>query len=316
MKKPHSYRDAGVDIERGDRFARFIAAIDSPAIAESLGGFAGGLPLDLSGYREPLLMSSTDGVGTKLLVAAELGVYDTVGIDLVAMCVNDLLVCGAEPLLFLDYIACGALDESILEPVLRGIVRGCEISGCVLAGGETAELPDMYGPRDIDLAGFAVGIVERSRQLPQRELIRAGDPVLGIASSGLHSNGYSLARRVLPKSCWAEALTPTRIYAREMGVLRSLSGVRGAAHITGGGLAGNIARVLPDQTTVELNWSWSVPSIFTEIAAHVTIEEMRRVFNMGIGLAVIVAADAVERVLGAASEHDIALSRIGTVTDG
>ncbi len=316
--KPRTYRDSGVDIERGDRFARFIGSINSPAVATTLGGFAGGVALDVSGYHEPILLSSTDGVGTKLLLAAKLGIWDSVGVDLVAMCVNDLLVCGAEPLLFLDYIACGAIDESILHPLVQGVVRGCEIAGCTLAGGETAEMPDMYGPRDVDLAGFAVGVVERSRQLPQRDRIQRGDAILGIPSSGLHSNGFSLARKVLPRSLWNEALTPTLIYAREMRLLRTLDAVLAAAHITGGGLDANIARVLPDGVAASLDWDWPLPAIFAEVAQHGTLQpsEMRRVFNMGIGLALVVSADSLEQVCAFAAAHDIGLLRIGSVADG
>lgn len=315
--KPVRYRDSGVDIERGDRFAAFIGSIPSPAVSATLGGFAGGIPLDVAGYREPMLLSSTDGVGTKLMVAAELRIYDTVGIDLVAMCVNDLLVCGARPLLFLDYIACGAVDEEILRPVVAGIVRGCELADCVLAGGETAEMPDMYGPRDIDLAGFAVGLVERSLQLPQPQRIRPGDAILGVASSGLHSNGFSLARHVLPRSRWKEALTPTRIYAAEMKLFSSLSAVTAAAHITGGGLAGNIGRVLPAGLQPELLWNWQIPQIFDDVArGGVEPDEMRRVFNMGIGLALVVEQAEVEAVLREAAAASISLLRIGTVVDG
>ena len=316
MKKV-SYRDSGVDIERGDRFASFIGSIKSPAIPETLGGFAGGIPLDVSGYQEPVLLTATDGVGTKLMVAAALETYDTVGIDLVAMCVNDLLVCGARPLLFLDYIACGTVDESILRPVMAGIVRGCELAECVLAGGETAEMPDMYGPRDIDLAGFAVGLVERGRQLPQSERIKRGDVILGVPSSGLHSNGFSLAREVLPRNRWPEALTPTRIYSQEMKLFSRLPAVNAAAHITGGGLEGNIRRVLPAQLRPQLSWDWQVPEIFRDVArGGVDRAEMRRVFNMGIGLALVIEEAAVEAVLHEASAASVSLLPIGTVVDG
>ncbi len=315
MTGPRTYREAGVDIDAGDRFSRFIASIKSPALLKSIGGFAGGVPLDVQRFRNPVLLSSTDGVGTKLLVARELGIYDTVGIDLVAMCVNDLLVCGAEPLLFLDYIACGAINEPVLQAVVGGIVRGCEMARCVLAGGETAEMPDLYAGDEIDLAGFSVGLVERDRQLPRPADIRPGDRIVGLGSSGVHSNGFSLVRKVLPKRFWHSALTPTIIYEPQMRFLREHDAVTAAAHITGGGLEGNIARVVPEGMVARLTWDWKVPEVFPLIQEHGRIapEEMRRVFNMGIGLAAIISQDGCDAVLAAAHASGIDLVPIGTV---
>lgn len=291
-----SYKEAGVDIERGDRFAAFIGSLNSPAIRKEgagIGGFAGGTALDLSAYTEPVLLSCTDGVGTKLLVAQELERYNTVGIDLVAMSVNDLIVCGAEPLQFLDYIAVGGLDEKILHPLVEGIVTGCEEAECSLAGGETAEMPDLYAPGDFDLAGFAVGIAEKSRMLPRKEEIRPGTVLIGLPSSGVHSNGLSLARKAIPTGETAlrrELLTPTRIYVRALKPLLRADILLGAAHITGGGLEGNISRILPADCALAVERSWKIPQIFAAIQklGGIETEEMYRVFNMGIGMVLAV----------------------------
>jgi phosphoribosylformylglycinamidine cyclo-ligase len=243
-------------------------------------------------------MTTTDGTGTKLLVARKLQKYDTIGIDLVAMNANDLLVCGARPVVFLDYIACGRIDDARMHDIMRGIVRGCELAGCSLGGGETAEMPDLYGQEDFDLAGFAVGLAEKANVLPRKEEIRAGDVILGIPSTGIHSNGLSLARKVIPEndlSSWQEMLIPTRIYAREMGALTGSRKVLAAAHITGGGLYGNLQRVIPAQLAPRFTFGWPVPTIFGKIQAlgGVSDHEMRVVFNLGIGIALIShAADA------------------------
>ena len=313
--KPRSYEDAGVSVARGDAFAAYLAGLDSEAVG-SIGGFAGGLEVDLSRYRHPLLLSTTDGVGTKLLVARALGVWDTVGIDLVAMCVNDLAVCGADPASFLDYIACGRIDEAVLRQIVTGVIAGCAQAECTLSGGETAELPDMYGPEDIDLAGFATGIVERDEQLPRRDTIVAGDVVVGLASSGVHSNGLSLARKVTApedRDALRELLTPTRIYVRELRAARAH--IKAAAHVTGGGLVGNLERVLPDGLRAEIAWDWKVPPVFERIAAagNIDTEEMRRVFNMGVGIAMVVSADAVQ-----ALEHELdePLIALGSLVHG
>ena len=285
-------------------------------MSRTIGGFSGAVPLDLRGAREPVLLTTCDGVGTKLLVARELGRYDTVGIDLVAMCVNDLAVCGADPIAFQDYIACGRIDEKILEPVLRGIAAGCELADCPLTGGETAELPDMYAPGDIDLAGFCAGVVDRSSLLPRLGDIREGNAVLAIASSGIHSNGFSLARKVLdPRTEWDELLTPTRIYVRELRALRATGDVLAAAHITGSGLEGNIPRVLPEGLTADLDYNWPVPAVFGRIQskAGVSDAEMRRVFNLGLGIVLVAAADAVRRLHRAAESGGFALLEVGRV---
>ena len=297
-----TYKNAGVDIEGGDRFASFIASIQSPALAPGIGGFAGGMELDLSGYRNPVLLSCTDGVGTKLLIARTLRRYDTLGIDLVAMSVNDLIVCGARPMLFLDYIAIGGLDEAILHPLIEGVVAGCEEAECRLAGGETAEMPDLYAPGQFDLAGFAVGLVEKEKMLPKKESIRPGDAIIGLPSSGVHSNGLSLARKAIPETETAlmeQLLLPTRIYVRVMAPLIESGELLGAAHITGGGLEGNISRTLPAGLKARLSRDWPRPGIFDAIQefGDVDEEEMYRVFNMGIGMALLVAADREAAVL-------------------
>ena len=288
-----SYSEAGVDIDRGDRFVSFIKSIRSRAVDPGIGGFSAALPLDSLGFRNPVLMTTTDGTGTKLLVAKKLKRFDTIGIDLVAMSVNDLVVCGAQPVVFLDYIACGRIDETRMHDLVRGIVRGCELAGCSLGGGETAEMPDVYGIDDFDLAGFAVGIAEKDAVLPRTTEIRKGDLVLGLPSSGIHSNGLSLARRLIPESdtgAWADMLIPTRIYAAEMKALIQSGKVLAAAHITGGGLFGNLQRVLPDKLTPKLAFDWPVPPIFARIqsAGNVPDAEMRSVFNLGIGIAMVV----------------------------
>jgi phosphoribosylformylglycinamidine cyclo-ligase len=245
-----------------------------------------------------MLLSTTDGVGTKLLVAKRLGRWDTIGIDLVAMSVNDLAVCGADPISFLDYIACGRIREDVLRDVIRGVVAGCEEADCVLAGGETAEMPDVYGPDDLDLAGFCVGMVEKSGMLPRLDRIEAGDAVLGLPSSGVHSNGYSLARKCVPeddRSAWEELLTPTRIYVRELRALRETGKLLAAAHVTGSGLEANFERVVPKDLKARFSWDWPRPEIFDRIQSggRVPEEEMRRVFNLGVGIAFVVkAADA------------------------
>jgi len=291
---PITYRDAGVDIDAGERLVARIGPLARSTrrkeVLSDLGGFSGLLALPR--MREPVLCATTDGVGTKLKVAFETGRHDTVGIDLVAMCVNDLVTCGAEPLLFLDYFACGKLDVEQAERVIAGIAAGCREAGCALLGGETAEMPGLYQEGEYDLAGFAVGVVERDA-IVDGARITAGDRLIGLGSSGLHSNGYSLARRVLPVERFADALIePTRIYVRAVKALLSACDVRGLAHITGGGLCENPPRMLRKNSPlrIELDYEWPVPAVFGEIqrAAGVDDAEMRRVFNMGIGLVVCV----------------------------
>ncbi|WP_437326187.1 phosphoribosylformylglycinamidine cyclo-ligase [Sorangium sp. So ce381] len=316
-----TYREAGVDIDAGDalveRIKRLAKPTRIPEVLADVGGFAGLCALP-GGLSEPVLVSGTDGVGTKLKVAFATGVHDTVGIDLVAMCVNDVLTVGARPLFFLDYFATGKLDVDVGEAVVRGIAEGCKQAGCALIGGETAELPGMYADGEYDLAGFAVGVVERSRILDGKR-IAVGDAVLGVASSGLHSNGFSLARRVLEKEMGLKMsdrvadlggtvgetlLTPTRIYARAITALLATCGdaVRGLSHITGGGLPGNLPRVLPDGLGARLDLgSYQRPAVFQVLQRGGPVEEaeMRRTFNLGVGLVAVVEKGAADRAIEA-----------------
>ncbi|HMF41724.1 MAG TPA: phosphoribosylformylglycinamidine cyclo-ligase [Polyangia bacterium] len=308
-----TYRGAGVDIDAGDtlveRIKPHVRRTMRPEVMTDLGGFAGLCALP-SRYKEPLLVSCTDGVGTKLKLAFLTGRHDTVGIDLVAMNVNDMVVCGAEPLLFLDYFASGRLDVGVAERVVAGIADGCQAAGCALIGGETAELPGFYADGEYDLAGFSVGVVEKSRRVDGRA-IRAGDRLLGLASSGFHSNGYSLVRRVfldhmnlpldaappgLDEPLASALLRPTRIYVRALRALHDAELLRGAAHITGGGLVENPTRMLPADARLKLRidlGSWTVPPIFGLLArgGDVADAEMLRTFNMGIGMVVCVPGD-------------------------
>ncbi|MFN7697755.1 MAG: phosphoribosylformylglycinamidine cyclo-ligase [Deltaproteobacteria bacterium] len=304
-----TYRSAGVDVDAGDELVERIKPLAGrtriPEMLGGVGGFAGlcGLP---AGLEEPVLVSGTDGVGTKLKVAFATNVHDTVGIDLGAMCVNDIVTCGARPLFFLDYFATAKLDIEVAHAVIRGIARGCEDAGCALLGGETAELPGMYAPGEYDLAGFAVGVVDRKRILDGTR-VSPGDAVLGVASSGLHSNGYSLARKTLlehakltvdahvtdlGETVGEAMLRPTRIYARGVrALLDAKLDVRAISHITGGGLPGNVPRVLPEGTGVALDATrWPLPPIFSLIQrlGQVALPEMRRTFNMGLGLVLVV----------------------------
>jgi phosphoribosylformylglycinamidine cyclo-ligase len=331
---PLSYRDAGVDIDAGDalveRIKPFAKRTMRPEVLAGIGGF-GALVEIGKRFREPVLVAGTDGVGTKLKLAFTLGRHDTVGIDLVAMSVNDILVQGAEPLFFLDYFACGKLDVDVAAQVIRGIAAGCEQAGCALIGGETAEMPGMYPEGEYDLAGFAVGVVEKSAVIDGRR-IAPGDVVLGLASSGPHSNGYSLIRRIVERSgadlaapyadgagatTLGEALlAPTRIYVKPLLALMRDLPVKGLAHITGGGLTENVPRVLPEGVQARLDKSrWPRPAVFSWLQAHGGVDEaeMHRVFNCGIGMVVIVAAEHADRaclLLAAAGET---VHRIGTI---
>jgi phosphoribosylformylglycinamidine cyclo-ligase len=314
-----TYRQAGVDIDAGDALVERIAKLAKPTripeVLADVGGFAGLCALP-TGMTEPILVSGTDGVGTKLKVAFATGVHHTVGQDLVAMCVNDVITVGARPLFFLDYFATGKLDVDVGEAVIRGIADGCTLAGCALLGGETAELPGMYASGEYDLAGFSVGVVDRAKLLDGKR-IAEGDTVIAVASSGLHSNGYSLARRVLegemhlamsdrvPElgTTLGEALlVPTRIYAKAVAALLVACGedVRGLSHITGGGLPGNLPRVLPDGlgARVELA-SYERPAIFRVIERGGPVEEgeLRRTFNLGVGLVAIVAKSAADKAI-------------------
>lgn len=328
MDKPVSYSEAGVDIDTQDRLLAGLAKK-----VEGLGGFGGLFPLDVEGLREPCLVASTDGVGTKLLVALEAGRLDTVGIDLVAMVVNDLICCGARPLFLLDYYATGKLDPDQWKPVLEGIMEGCRQSECRLLGGETAEMPGLYDGGHFDLAAFAVGIVERSKAIDTAR-IAPGDVVVGLASNGLHSNGYSLVRRILfdrhemcldarlegeSEDLATVLLRPTRIYVRTAMALCDEVDVCGIAHITGGGLPDNIQRLLPDGTAVAIDEkAWTVPNIFTQLArlGPVESDEMFRTFNMGIGLVVIVPPGELDRTLALCREQGETAQVVGEVVQG
>jgi phosphoribosylformylglycinamidine cyclo-ligase len=334
--KPLTYRDAGVDVDAGDEAVRRIAPIARstfrPEVLGGIGGFAGFVRVP-TGYTEPVLVSSTDGVGTKLKVAFLADRHDTVGIDLVAMGVNDLLVHGAEPLYFLDYIGAARLDPARVETLVRGIAAGCLQAGCALIGGETAELPDLYAAGEYDLAGFAVGIVERARII-DGAAVRPGDVVLGLASTGLHSNGYSLARRIVfdvmklgvdstwpgtARSVGQELLEPTRIYVKPVLELLTQVSVHAMAHITGGGITGNLPRVLPAGCRARIRrGSWPVPAVFTALgeAGRVAEAEMFRTFNMGIGYVLVVAAADVDAVLGMKALVDFGIYKIGDVVAG
>lgn len=310
-----SYRDAGVDIEAGnalvDRIKPLAAKTKRPGVMAGLGGFGSLFELPLDRYKNPVLVSGTDGVGTKLRLAIESGIHNTIGIDLVAMCANDIAVLGAEPLFFLDYYATGKLDVDIATDVVAGIAEGCLQSGAALVGGETAEMPSMYEEGDYDLAGFCVGIVEKD-QVIDGSKVASGDAIIGIASSGPHSNGYSLIRKILERSganfndafdgatLGEKLLAPTRIYVKSLLQLNEKVDIHALSHITGGGLLENIPRVLPDGVAAIINAdSWQRPAVFDWLQQHgnVVDREMYRTFNNGIGMVVIVAADQAEETV-------------------
>jgi phosphoribosylformylglycinamidine cyclo-ligase len=305
-----TYKKAGVDIDKADQFIgkirSLVAATMRTEVLGGIGGFSGLFRPRLAGMREPVLVSSTDGVGTKLLVAEARRRYDTIGIDLVAMNADDVVVTGAEPLFFLDYIAVGKVEPARLAELIRGMVSGCRQAGCALLGGETAELPGLYSPGKFDLAGFCVGLVDK-RKIVDGRSCRAGDAVIGLASSGLHSNGYSLARKVFTaaevRGEWgAKLLRPTRIYTRPILAALKKIRIKAMAHITGGGFYDNIPRVIPDGLTVRIcGGSWPVPRIFREIEKRggVAESEMFRTFNMGVGMAVVVAAEDAKAAVAA-----------------
>ena len=305
---PVTYRNAGVNIDAADAFIAKIKPLvrttTRPEVLGGIGGFSGLFRPNLRGMKEPLLVSSTDGVGTKLMIADLQRRYDTVGIDLVAMSVDDVIVTGAEPLFFLDYIACGRLDKNMLAEVMKGIVKGCREAGCALVGGETAELPGLYAKDRWDLAGFCVGIVDKAKLIDGRRC-RKGDAVLGLASSGLHSNGYSLARKVFTEKelkgpIGRELLIPTRIYTKAiLSVLKKLP-IKAMAHITGGGFYDNIPRVIPEGLRVKIrDGAWPIPDIFRMIQEKGGGDgrELFRTLNMGVGMAGVVAAKDAARAL-------------------
>ena len=317
-----TYRDSGVDIEQGDALVERIKPLARrtarPEVLAGIGGF-GGLFEVPRGYREPVLVVGTDGVGTKLKLAFLSGKHDTVGIDLVAMSVNDVVVCGAEPLVFLDYFATSRLDVGEAEQVIKGIAEGCLRAGCALIGGETAELPGFYARGEYDLAGFCVGVVEKSRILDGSR-VKASDIVIGLASSGLHSNGYSLARKVFGDRPAVELLErllePTRIYVKDCLALREAVDVRAFAHITGGGLPGNLPRVLPDGHRAALRrGSWPVPEVFSRIqkAGKVSDGEMLRTFNMGIGMCAVISKGDAARAIDVLARRGQQAFEIGAI---
>ncbi|HET9147988.1 MAG TPA: phosphoribosylformylglycinamidine cyclo-ligase [Acetobacteraceae bacterium] len=315
--KGATYREAGVDIGAGEALVEAIKplarATMRPGVMGGIGGFGALFDTRAAGFRDPVLVATTDGVGTKLKLAIETGIHDTVGIDLVAMCVNDLVVQGAEPLFFLDYFATGRLDPAAARTVIAGIAEGCRRAGCALIGGETAEMPGMYGEGDYDLAGFAVGAAERDALLPAG--VAPGDAILGLPSTGIHSNGFSLVRRVIAQAGLALSdpapfskgeslgqalLAPTALYVAPVLSLARAGLLKAAAHITGGGLPGNLPRVLPEGCAAMLDRHWPVPPVFRWLraAGNVAPEEMLRVFNCGVGMALVVRdADAAEAAL-------------------
>lgn len=332
-----TYADAGVDIKAGDEAVRLMRqAVRSTyrqEVLADIGGFGGLFALNAAKYREPVLVSGTDGVGTKLAVAILADKHDTVGIDAVAMSVNDILVQGAEPLFFLDYLAVGRLLPEKVADIVSGVAAGCRQAGCALIGGETAEMPGFYGVDEYDLAGFAVGIVERDKII-DGSTIKTGDKLIGIPSSGLHSNGFSLARKVLleiagyqintqpdalERTIGEELLEPTRIYVQAVTPLLDRFNVKGLVHITGGGLTENIPRILPEGTGAQINEnSWPVPPIFNLIAekGNVALAEMRRTFNMGIGMVIIVPANEAEQVMADLNQRNENSYLIGEIVTG
>ena len=333
MTQSLSYRDAGVDIDAGDQLVEnikpFAKRTMRPEVLGDLGGF-GALVEISKKYQNPVLVSGTDGVGTKLKLAFEWDIHHTVGIDLVAMSVNDILVQGAEPLFFLDYFACGKLDVARATDVIKGIAAGCEQSGCALIGGETAEMPGMYPEGEYDLAGFAVGVVEKSKVINGRS-IRPGDVVLGLASNGAHSNGYSLIRKIIERSnpdldaefdggktLRQTIIAPTRLYVKPILAALEKFEIKGMAHITGGGLTENIPRVLPENCVAQIDaQSWPLPKLFQWLqqAGNVEQQEMYRTFNCGIGMAVIVPAEQAETAQAFLAEQGETVYRLGTIRE-
>jgi len=334
MSKSSRYTEAGVDITRADRFINkikpLVASTFKSAVISDLGGFAGLFSLSAIRYQKPVLVSSTDGVGTKLKIAALLNKHDTIGIDLVAMCVNDIIVHGAQPLFFLDYLSTGRLTPETAIDIVKGIVRGCKEAGCSLIGGETAEMPGMYAPDDYDLAGFVVGVVEQDKIIDGSE-ISVGCKLIGLASSGLHSNGYSLVRKIfleelkwelergipeLGRTLGKDLLEPTRIYAKTILNILKHQKISGIAHITGGGFIDNIPRILPQGCKAIIHGgSWDVPPIFSLIQkeGRITDDEMYKVFNNGIGMVLVVPAEACQDVLFEAQANKEKVYIIGEI---
>ncbi len=334
MSDSLSYRDAGVDIDAGDQLVEnikpFAKRTMRPEVLGDLGGF-GALVEISKKYQNPVLVSGTDGVGTKLKLAFDWDKHDTVGIDLVAMSVNDILVQGAEPLFFLDYFACGKLDVARATDVIKGIAQGCEESGCALIGGETAEMPGMYPEGEYDLAGFAVGVVEKDQVINGRSIV-AGDVVLGLASNGAHSNGYSLVRKIIArdnpdldvagfdgdKTLREAIIAPTRLYVKPVLAALKAFTIKGMAHITGGGITENVPRVLPENTVAQIDaQAWELPKLFQWLqkAGNVEAQEMYRTFNCGIGMVVIVAAEDADKAQAFLAEQGETVYRLGAIRE-
>ncbi|WP_196138272.1 phosphoribosylformylglycinamidine cyclo-ligase [Aliikangiella sp. G2MR2-5] len=331
-KQSLSYKDAGVDIEAGnqlvDRIKSVAKATSRPEVVSNLGGFGAMFELP-KGYKEPVLVSGTDGVGTKLRLAIDAGIHDKVGIDLVAMCVNDLIVQGAEPLFFLDYYATGKLDVDTAADVVTGIGEGCKQSNCALIGGETAEMPGMYEGDDYDLAGFCVGIVEKSKVIDGTK-VKTGDQLIGLKSSGPHSNGYSLIRKIIEvsganleqdfngKTLAETLLEPTRIYVKPLLELIKSVEVKALSHITGGGLLENIPRVLPENACAQINTSsWQLPEIFKWLQEHGNVEqlEMYRTFNCGVGMVIVVSGEQLDKAISLLNEAGEHAWHLGEIVD-
>lgn len=333
----NAYKQAGVDIEAGyeavNRMKKHVARTMRPEVMNGLGGFGGMFDLSALGLKEPVLVSGTDGVGTKLLLAIKMNKHDTIGIDAVAMCVNDVVVQGAAPIYFLDYIACGKADPEQIEMIVKGIAEGCTQAGCALIGGETAEMPGMYSAEEYDVAGFTVGACEKSK-LITGENIEAGDVLIGLASSGIHSNGYSLVRKVLledagmdlqefvpefNKTLGEELLTPTKIYVKPILSTLEKFDIKGLAHITGGGFIENIPRMLPEGIGVNINkGTWTIPAVFNYLKekGNLQEEEMFNIFNMGIGMVAVVKKEEAREIVAHFEQCGEKASIIGSVVAG
>lgn len=338
QKQTSAYKESGVDIVEAaqlvERIKPHIAKTKRSGVVSNIGGFGALFDLKQTGYKDPIMVSATDGVGTKIKIAIDTNRHETIGIDAVAMCVNDLVVQGAEPLFFLDYFATGKLENDVAEKVIKGIAKGCEESGCALIGGETAEMPGLYAAGDYDIAGFTVGAVEREN-LITGENINAGDTVLGLASNGLHSNGFSLVRRIVEKSAQGyegsfdfatgetiadHLLTPTRLYVKPiLNILKALpDSIKGMAHITGGGFHENIPRILPDGLGAKINCAnWSLPPVFKWLKEHgnLSIDDMASTLNCGIGMIVICAAEDAESLQEKFEEEGESVYNLGTIID-
>jgi phosphoribosylformylglycinamidine cyclo-ligase len=334
QNKGLSYSDAGVDIDAGnalvERIKPSLKKTNRAGVVSAIGGFGGLFDLKAAGYKDPILVAATDGVGTKLKIAIETNQLSTIGTDLVAMCVNDLICQGAEPLIFLDYFATGKLNIEKAENIIVGIARGCELSGCALIGGETAEMPQMYHGDDFDLAGFSVGAVERGQELPLPTNV--GDIIIGLSSNGIHSNGYSLVRKIVEKSGlqWFDnapfedknisdaLLTPTKLYVKQCLALKNIEGVKAFAHITGGGLTENILRALVKGQGIKIDLStWILPPVFKWLSTTggVSQDEMLKTFNCGIGMTVICSQTSIDEVFSQLEKNGESPTLIGEVTD-